>query len=60
MHTFEAIAHIRRESLSRSDALRFLMEKMGFSTIYAEEIVNVIFGRLVEQEDEEHAPAMTR
>lgn len=58
MHTFEAIAHIRRESLSRGEALRFLMERMGFSSIYAEEIVNVIFGR-VEQPQDEPAPALS-
>lgn len=44
MNTFEAIAYIRRESLSRTDAMRYLMEKLGFSATYADEIIAVIFG----------------
>ena len=45
MNTFDAIAHIRREALARPDALQFLMERLGFSAPYAEEIVAVIFER---------------
>jgi len=45
MNTFDAIAHIRRESLSRIDALKYLMEHLGFTASYAEEIVAVIFAK---------------
>lgn len=45
MNTFDAIAHIRRESLSRPDAMKYLMEHLGFNATYAEEIVAVIFER---------------
>lgn len=44
MNTFDAMAYIRRESLSRADALRYLIEHLGFSALYADEIVAVIFG----------------
>lgn len=45
MNTFDAIAHIRRETLSRADALLYLMENLGYSAPYAEEIVAIIFNR---------------
>lgn len=45
MNTFDAIAHIRREALSRADALLYLMEHLGYSVPYAEEIVAVVFNR---------------
>ncbi|MGH8021800.1 MAG: hypothetical protein ACREIA_26660 [Opitutaceae bacterium] len=43
MNTFEAIAHIRNHSLSRAEAMRYLMEHLGFSATYADEIATVIF-----------------
>lgn len=43
MNTFDAIAHIRNEAMSRNEALNYLMEHLGFSVPYAEEIVAVIF-----------------
>ncbi len=43
MNTFEAIAHIRRHSLSRPEAMRYLIEHLGFSATYADEIATVIF-----------------
>jgi hypothetical protein len=43
MNTFDAIAHIRHEALSRTDAMRYLMEKLGFSAMYADEVVTVVF-----------------
>jgi len=43
MNTFDAIAHIRRQSLDRNAAMRFLIEHLGFSSTYAEEIVEIIF-----------------
>ena len=43
MNTFEAIANIRKESLSKTEATRYLMEHLGFSATYAEEIAAVIF-----------------
>ncbi len=49
MTTFEAIAHIRRKSLSRSDAMRFLIQHLGFSSTYADEIVAVIFAESAER-----------
>jgi len=43
MNTFEAIAHIRSQSLKRTEATRFLMEHLGFSSSYANEIIAAIF-----------------
>ena len=43
MNTFEAINHIRDQSLSRSEATRYLIEHLGFSATYADEIATVIF-----------------
>lgn len=43
MNTFEAISHIRRQSMSRAEAMRYLMENLGFNATYADEIVAVIF-----------------
>ena len=45
MNTFDAIADIRREVMSRDEALHYLMEHLGFSVPYAEEIVAVVFNR---------------
>jgi len=39
MSTFDAIAQIRREALSQAQALRFLIERFGFSVIYAREVI---------------------
>jgi hypothetical protein len=49
MNTFDAIAQIRREALSRAEAMRFLVVNLGFSTVYAEEIVAVVFGDLEDE-----------
>jgi hypothetical protein len=43
MNTFEAIAHIRKNSLSKPEAMRYLIEHLGFSATYADEITAVIF-----------------
>jgi hypothetical protein len=43
MNTFEAISHIRRQSLDRSQAMRYLIEHLGFSATYADEILTVVF-----------------
>jgi len=44
MSTFDAIAQIRREALSQAQALRFLIERFGFSVIYAREVIAAAFG----------------
>ena len=43
MTTFEAIAQIRREALSRAQALRFLVERFGFTVSYACEVIAAVF-----------------
>lgn len=43
MNTFEAISQIRRQTLSRSEALKYLIENLGLSASYANEIVTVVF-----------------
>lgn len=53
MNTFDAIAQIRRQSLDRQDAMRFLIENLGFSSTYAEEIVEIIFA---DRKPAEHTP----
>jgi hypothetical protein len=44
MNTFDAIAQIRKQGMTRPDALKFLVERLGLNTIYADEIAAVIFG----------------
>lgn len=44
MNTYDAIDHIRSQSLSRPDAVQFLIQRLGFTTSYAEEIVSVVVG----------------
>ena len=44
MTTFDAIAQIRREALSRAQALRFLIEHFGFTVTYAREVIAAVFG----------------
>ncbi len=44
MTTFDAIAQIRREALSRNQALRFLVEHFGFTVTYAREVIVAVFG----------------
>lgn len=44
MTTFDAIAQIQREALSRTQALRFLVEQFGFTVIYAGEVIAAVFG----------------
>ena len=50
MNTFDAIATIRRESLPRPEALKFLIEHFGFNSMYAEEIIAIIYGSEPEEE----------
>jgi hypothetical protein len=58
MSTFDAISQIRRESLSRKEALRYLMVHLGVSAMYAEEIVSVIFGEATPSEKQIEAAAV--
>ena len=44
MNTFDAIAQIRKQEMNRTDALRFLVERLGINVTYAGEIVAVVFG----------------
>lgn len=53
MSTFDAIAQIRREALSQAQALRFLMERFGFSVLYAREVIAAAFG---EEDDRARVP----
>jgi hypothetical protein len=51
MTTFDAIAEIRREAMSRAQALRLLIERFGFTVTYAREVIAAVFG-----DDDQRAP----
>jgi hypothetical protein len=43
MNTFDAIAEIRKQDMTRPDALKFLIERLGLNVTYAGEIAAVVF-----------------
>jgi hypothetical protein len=43
MNTFDAIAYIEDQSMNRSDAMKFLIERLGINSTYADEIVAIVF-----------------
>ena len=51
MNTFDAIAYIEDQSMNRSDAMSFLIERFGINSTYADEIVAVVFAGRAALED---------
>lgn len=58
MNTFDAIAYIEDQAMNRSDAMNFLIERLGINSTYADEIVAIVFSRKTTREDSSESVGM--